>query len=133
MYIFVKFFGLGLGLNCFFFRSRILDLKICRSRFWSWSRKNYRVLISKALAMNNHNIETINSTLSGWKKVGLKLPTLSTFSETTNSRPQFCLCLTWSKCPSKRQQQPRGKFDFFICFASNTITSLSSKTWRARP
>ena len=44
-YIFAKFFGLGLGLDCFWSRLNPFVLEICRSRSRSWSWKNYWVLI----------------------------------------------------------------------------------------
>ena len=47
-YFFVKFFGLGL--DCFWPRSRTLGLEFCQSRSRSWSRKNYRVSVSEIFA-----------------------------------------------------------------------------------
>ena len=44
--IFVKFFGVGLGIDCFWSRSRTLGLEIFQSRSRSWSWKNYRVSFS---------------------------------------------------------------------------------------
>ena len=48
--IFVKFFGLDHGLNCFWFRSRTLGLEIFRSQPWSWPRKNYRISVSVSVS-----------------------------------------------------------------------------------
>ena len=47
-YIFKNLSGLGLdlALDCFWSRSRNLGLEICQSQSRSWSRKNYRVLVS---------------------------------------------------------------------------------------